>query len=164
MYRVMVFIDGSNIMHTAHHFRANFRVGYLKLAQTLAGSRPLIRTYYFGSEGIPPSQQQIDFYEKLQREKINVIKRPVRRKGARTIEKGVDVALATQMLSLGFFNAYDVAILASGDSDFVGAVQQLKILGKTVEVAAFECGLGRDLRLSADKVIILDDLADSIEL
>jgi len=164
MFRVMVFIDGSNVMYTAKLLRANFRVSYLKLAQTLAGSRMLVRTYYFGSEGTPPPQKQIDFYEKLKRLRINVIKRPVRRKGDRMIEKGVDVALTTEMLSLGFMNAYDIAILVSGDNDYVGAVQKLKDVGKIVEVAAFECGLGRELRLSADKVIILDDIADSFEL
>ena len=161
--KVIIFIDGANIFSTSRQFRSNFRVDFFKLAQTLVGSRQLIRTYYFGSEGILPNQKQLKFYEKLQRSGISVILRPLRRRGDNLIEKGIDVALATEMLSLGFRNAYDIAILVSGDSDYIHTVNKLKNIGKIVEIAAFKCGFARELQLSADRVIILDELADQIE-
>ncbi len=37
----------------------------------------------------------------------------------RSVEKGVDTALATDLLSLGFEGVYDVALLVSSDADFV---------------------------------------------
>ena len=161
--KVIIFIDGANIFRSTRQFRPNFQVDYLKLANTLVGSRQLIRTYYFGSEGIPPNPNQQKFYEKLQRSGISVILRPIRRRNDDFIEKGVDVALATEMLSLGFQNAYDIAILVSGDSDYIHAVNKLKNIGKIVEIAAFQCGFARELQLSADRAFILDELADQIE-
>jgi uncharacterized LabA/DUF88 family protein len=52
-------------------------------------------------------------------------------------EKGVDVQLATDMITHAFKNNYDVAILVAGDNDFVGALQAVKDNGKHVEVALF---------------------------
>jgi uncharacterized LabA/DUF88 family protein len=65
--------------------------------------------------------------------------------------KGVDIALSRDMLTHAFFNNYDVAILISGDGDYVPLVSEVKRLGKVVYVAFFEdSGLNPELRLSAD--------------
>ena len=58
----------------------------------------------------------------------------MRRSGG-LVEKGVDVRLATDMVTNGFKNLYDVAILISGDADFSHAIQAVKDVGKHVEVA-----------------------------
>ena len=50
-------------------------------------------------------------------------------------EKGVDVKLATDMITLK--DIYDVAVLVSGDQDYVPAVKHIKDLGKTVVNVAF---------------------------
>ena len=52
-----------------------------------------------------------------------------------TIEKGTDINVAVQMLSKGFQNAYDIAILVSGDTDYIPVVENLHNLGKTVILA-----------------------------
>ena len=52
-----------------------------------------------------------------------------------TVEKGTDVNVAVQMLSKGFQNAYDIAILVSGDTDYIPVVDTLHHLGKTVILA-----------------------------
>lgn len=163
MLRVMVFIDGSNIFHTVKCFRPDFRVDYQKIVNVLTGERQLIRIYYFGAEEVPPREKQSKFHEKLQSLGMTVIIRPLQMRNDIFVEKGVDVALVTEMLYLGLRNAYDVAILVSGDSDYIGTVQKLKSEGKIVEVAAFNCGIGRDLRLAADTFVALDDLAEFIE-
>jgi uncharacterized LabA/DUF88 family protein len=72
-------------------------------------------------------------------------------------EKGVDIQLATDMITHSFKNNYDVAILVAGDSDYVGALQAVKDNGKNVEVALF----GRErtsmqLRKVADRVQTID--------
>lgn len=54
------------------------------------------------------------------------------------IEKGIDILLATDMVSLAFRNAYDTAILVSGDSDYVPVVKEIQELGKRVENASFK--------------------------
>lgn len=52
-----------------------------------------------------------------------------------TEEKGTDINVAVHMLSKAYTNAYDIAILISGDSDYVPVVEQLHNIGKTVVLA-----------------------------
>ena len=52
-----------------------------------------------------------------------------------TKEKGTDVNVAVNMLSKAYHNAYDVAILVSGDTDYIPVVKELHNLGKTVVLA-----------------------------
>ena len=89
--------------------------------------------------------------------------KPLRKRNDGLIEKGIDIALVVDMLSLGFHKAYDVAILVSGDGDFIPAVNVIKSLGLRVEVAMFMNALNPDLKRIADRFIALDELADKIE-
>ena len=54
-----------------------------------------------------------------------------------TAEKGVDTAIATDMIRLAWEGAYDVAVLVSSDSDLVPAVQFLTGKGIKVIQAGF---------------------------
>lgn len=72
------------------------------------------------------------------------------------MEKGVDIDLATDMLRLAYNNAYDTAIIVTGDGDFVSAVKGVKDMGKHVENANFKEGKGYHLRTACDKFIPLD--------
>ena len=54
-----------------------------------------------------------------------------------TQEKGTDINLAVNMLSKGYQNAYDVAILLSGDTDYIPVIRELHHLGKIVVLATF---------------------------
>ncbi len=72
------------------------------------------------------------------------------------VEKGVDIDLATDMLRLAYNNAYDTAIIVTGDGDFVSAVNGVKDMGKHVENANFSDGKGYHIRTACDKFISLD--------
>jgi len=72
------------------------------------------------------------------------------------VEKGVDIDLATDMLRLAYNNAYDTAIIVTGDGDFVSAVNGVKDMGKHVENANFSDGKGYHIRTACDKFIPLD--------
>jgi NYN domain len=52
-------------------------------------------------------------------------------------EKGVDAALVTDLLSLAWQRAYDVAVLVSGDSDYIPAVEYVQSQGLKVINAAW---------------------------
>jgi uncharacterized LabA/DUF88 family protein len=80
------------------------------------------------------------------------------------MEKGSDVALVTDLLGLAFRNAYDTAVLVSGDSDYLGAVEEVKRFGKRVEVVAFDSAIAAELKSAADRYISLENIAESIEL
>lgn len=52
-----------------------------------------------------------------------------------TEEKGTDINIAVNMISKAYTNAYDVAILVSGDTDYLPVVKQLHNIGKIVVLA-----------------------------
>jgi uncharacterized LabA/DUF88 family protein len=61
-----------------------------------------------------------------------------RRHDGTLVEKGVDVAIAVESLSLAQADAYDCALIVSGDGDYVELVEAIKRLGKHVECAMFK--------------------------
>ncbi len=72
-------------------------------------------------------------------------------------EKAVDVKLATDLIVLR--EIYDIAIIVSGDQDYVPAVQVVKDAGKKVVNVAFEMRRGRLLPGGARR---LNELTDSV--
>ncbi len=164
--RVMIFIDSSNLFHACKAFRQGFKMDYEKLRDVLSAGRKMIRTYFYASfnpENKEIKERQTRFYNALQEKGFHVVTKPLRKRNDGLIEKGIDIALAVDMLSLGFHKAYDVAILVSGDGDFIPAVNVIKSLGLRVEVAMFMNALNPDLKRIADRFIALDELADKIE-
>jgi uncharacterized LabA/DUF88 family protein len=75
--------------------------------------------------------------------------------------KGVDIALATDMLGGAYRGTYDTAVLVAGDGDYVPLVEEVKRLGRRVVVAFYGRGhgLNDELRLAADGYKDLDDFA-----
>jgi hypothetical protein len=63
---------------------------------------------------------------------------------SRTEEKGIDTAIATDMIRLAWEEAYDVAVLVSSDRDFIPAVEFLDDRGLKVVQAGFP-NVGNDL-------------------
>ncbi len=107
-----------------------------------------IRSYYYTS--LAGSHDQIDAVRKSLRDldfSPEVFKKQKKEEKA----KGVDIALAKDLLSHAFYNNYDVAVLIAGDGDYVPLVQEVKRLGKVVYLEFFEhYGLNPDLRLASD--------------
>lgn len=64
-------------------------------------------------------------------------------------EKGVDTALVTDLLSLAWQGAYDVAILVTSDADFIPAVEHVQAKGLKVVNAGWP-GVGFELRAACD--------------
>ena len=157
--RLMIFVDGSNLFYSQERYRKGYRIDLLKFIEYLSKDRDKIRTYYFASTKVPPVKQQTAFFDKLQYEGIQIETKPLRNNK----EKGIDVALVTRFLSLGFKNAYDTAIIVSGDKDYVSAVDEMKSVGKKVEVACFANCLGDELHKHCDRLIKIDDFAHLVE-
>jgi uncharacterized LabA/DUF88 family protein len=77
--------------------------------------------------------------------------------------KAVDIALASDVLTMAFGGRYEVAVLFAGDGDYVPLVEAVKALGHYVVVGFFaDHGLSPALRIAADEYIDLTaDLVDS---
>lgn len=75
----------------------------------------------------------------------------------RTVEKGVDTALVTDLIRLGIDDHYDRAILVSGDADHIPAVEFLGSRMKQVTHAWFK-GSSNELRNACWDHVYFDDL------
>lgn len=166
--RVVIFIDGNNLMKGARQFNKGYRIDHKKLVSFLKGENKLVRAYYFDCA---PDKDHPDYHKKqsfiglLRSHGITVFERPLRyHEDGRPYQKGVDVALATEMLSLCMQNAYDTAIVVSGDSDYAHAIDRVKQTGKNVHCASFRGCLSNDLKKVADKTIVLDNHTEHFEL
>lgn len=72
--------------------------------------------------------------------------------------KAVDLGLATDLLTLGGENRYDIAVLFAGDGDYLPLLQAVKRLGHHVIVGFFpEHGLNQELQIAADAFIDLTE-------
>ena len=59
--------------------------------------------------------------------------------------------MACEILSHAYKDNYDVAIIVSGDRDFVPVMEHVQALGKIVEVASFNSCISSYSRMAADK-------------
>lgn len=157
--KVVIFIDGSNIFRSLRQYFPDVKIDYEMFKDFLAGGRNLINTYYFGSRPVPPKDGQEKFFRKLGTIGIstNIVNLKTYPDG-RTKEKGVDMSLAIEALVQGFNHNYDVAVIAAGDEDYLRLIDELKRLGKKVEVASFAKSLSGKIFESGVKIIILDDV------
>lgn len=166
--RVVILIDGNNILKGAQNFLQGFKIDHKKLVNFLTGENKLIRAYFFDcspEKGQQKYEEKQKFVRALREQGITVYERPLRyRDDGSFFQKGVDVALATEMLALCMLNAYDTAIVVSGDSDYAHAIERVKHTGKNVHVASFKSALSADLRKVADKIIYLDEHTESFKL
>ncbi|MBM3945443.1 MAG: NYN domain-containing protein [SAR202 cluster bacterium] len=154
--RVTIFIDGSNLYHSLDENCRRFDLDFRAFAEKLANGRELHRVYYYNVQRDPDRnpqayQDQQKFFSALYNTPyLEVRLGTSKQRGDVTVEKGVDIMLATDLLQMAWNNLYDVAILVSGDGDFAYAVQQVKNLGKHIEVAAFPSNLAWELTQAAD--------------
>ena len=173
--RVMIFMDGSNLHWGIRAYnkenKTNLKIDYKKLISLLLKNRVLMRVMYYCSKPIPLGRtSQVKFLDYLRHVEIQVIEKPLKSRydpvAKRTyyVEKGVDVALATDLIGMAWEDAYDVAIIVSGDSDYVGAVGKVMGKGRNVEVASFRRNLSKELKNAALTKIILDDYIPQIKV
>lgn len=163
MERVAIFIDGSNLYHALKKEMARVNLDYAALAGKLSAGRKLIRTYYYNApldQAAAPQAyaKQRRFFAYLHSVPYLEIRlgRLVNRSGV-LVEKGIDIKIAVDMLQLAVNDAYDTAVLVSGDGDFADAVAAVKNMGKHVENAFCKRALARHLQQACDRVIVLDE-------
>jgi uncharacterized LabA/DUF88 family protein len=142
--RLAIFIDGSNLYNGMRDNLASTRVNLNELIKQLLGERQLMRTYYYNAPLTDDYEHELRegqqrFFESLRRIPYVTVRlgRLHRRHDGSLVEKGIDVTLAVDALGLAHVDAYDTALLVSGDGDYVELVEALKRLGKHVECTMF---------------------------
>ena len=142
--RVMVFIDGSNLYHVLTQSCGRHDLQFDKFAMKLANGRDLKRTYYYNirqesdTNPIVGTEQQKFLDSMYDTPYVEVRLGIWKQRGEIMVEKGVDVMLATDLITHAYKDHYDTAIVVSGDADFYPALQAVKDVGTHIEVAAFD--------------------------
>ncbi|MEL7645963.1 MAG: NYN domain-containing protein [Anaerolineaceae bacterium] len=164
--RVTFFIDGTNLYFGLIKDLQRLDLDFQKLVLKLLNGRTLSRVYYYAvapteeqailETEIERFRRQMKFLEALRRIPYFevILGRLVFHNGT-YIEKGVDIAIAVDMLDLQ--STYETAVLISGDSDFCRVVQVVKRGGKHVENATTRTLSSRELQQSCDVFHLLDD-------
>ena len=174
--KVALFFDGKNFYTALRNYDANLEIDYNQLASWLtdqiSGDRgEFVGAYYYTGYSQPGAGSGAfgDFLKGLELQPGYFVKREprVRRSSQcrkcgfgynyRT-EKRVDTRLVADMIHFAAVDAYDVAVLLSGDQDFVPAVEAANALGKRVYLAAWpRHGVSKELRIRCyDQVHLAD--------
>lgn len=155
----MTFVDGTNFLcHSSEELDVRFKAEKpppcaLSAATTLIyllGQRKLgtgrIRNYWFSYyKGSEVDYKQIA--EELRKNDFE----PVLFKKRGDREKGVDIALAKEMLVNAFNQNFELGLLVAGDEDYVCLVNEVKRYGQIIYLAFFSRGLSDELKLACDK-------------
>jgi uncharacterized LabA/DUF88 family protein len=172
--RTIAFIDNSNVFHGQK--TAGWRVDAKKLHNRLERDGEIWQTFFFASVTDPPRYEQTNFYSFIKDQMRYEVQ--LFRLGRKTLrcgkcgktwtsyaEKGVDVALATRLLTLANDRAFDTAILVAADRDFLETVRAVKNKGLRVEIVAWRGTISRDMEAaSSAPVVYLNDIRGDVEL
>lgn len=167
--RVALFFDGKNHMKDLRRAAGDRWLDHealAKFAVAHVGGTQLIAAYYY--TGVPTPQDDgqerhalSDLLEELEHKPGFFVKRFNRRSSSRdcphchqviayTEEKMVDTSLVADIILLCTRDAFDIAVVFSGDLDLAPALTAVHSLGKRAWIATFgEGGLSRSLTRSA---------------
>jgi len=174
-----IFIDGSFLFHCVQNL--GVRIDYKKLKNLfLTPDDHLVSASYYTAL---PNDGDIDdrhkSFIKILKKEVRVRVRSVPLLKAPEIDKnipspypinspryskGEDILLACDLVKGAYTNQFDVAILVTGDGDFVPAVKLVQDAGKPVIIASFHSSLSQNLDMEASDVIYLDEHLDKIRL
>lgn len=178
--RIGIFFDGKNFYRGWRATAEGVVIDFVRLSEWLVarvgGSRLWGAYYYTGIETGEPAKTEgqrklvafLDQLELLRGFFVHRFPRKARQRRCEKCgaintysqEKEVDTTMVADMLRLAAVNAFDAAILVSGDSDHAPAVEGVRAIGKQVFVATWgQEGLAPRLRKAAfDYIDLLDGL------
>jgi uncharacterized LabA/DUF88 family protein len=163
--RVALFFDGKNHMKDLRRTTQDRWLDHGALAdfvvKHVGGTRFVGGHYYTGvpnpNEDAGDRHALTDLLEELEKRPGFFVKRFNRRTATRdcphcgqviayTEEKMVDTSLAVDLVTLGMRDAFDIAVVFSGDLDVAPALTALRAFGKQAWIATFgDYGLSRSL-------------------
>ncbi|MBI4093035.1 MAG: NYN domain-containing protein, partial [Candidatus Kerfeldbacteria bacterium] len=154
--RIAAFIDAANFEIALKHNRATVDYeGLVKALTGLDGLPPIVRYYKVNYQ--TPAQSRFFTYLKNTLKFILVTKTLKWLQSAGKGKANFDVEIAADAILLK--DQYDIAVLFSGDSDFVYLAEKLRTLGKKLVVVSPWKATARELRQSADLYLTLNQMS-----
>jgi uncharacterized LabA/DUF88 family protein len=165
MERITIFIDNSNIFKGFRKY--DVKVDYEKLKNIITKGRELHGIFLYEGIVYPINPEKKKWYKDLSEKSGYLIKTSFDKIAFNDVfEKKIDIKIAIDVISLAYENAYDTAVLVSGDVDFVPVIKKVKELEKNVEVWAFGYSLANALKeeLKGENLHYLDDILSRIKI
>lgn len=153
--RVAVFIDTQNMYHSAKHLYSA-RVNFPAVVASAVGDRRVIRAIAYVAKS--KTGEEGAFFDALTQNGIELKMKDVQEFASGQKKADWDVGMTIDAVSLA--EKIDVAILMTGDGDFVPLVEYLQGRGTLVEVVAFEASTNNRLKEVASSFTNLMDDPD----
>lgn len=142
----MIFIDGSNLYHSLKRYK--IKTNLENIIKKLETKREIIGIFYYTAMMDKKFDEKRyndhkNFLDKIKKiPNFNVVLCNLRKTrlddGSYRFEiKGDDVHLATDLIKGSYENLYDIAIIVTGDEDFIPAIKLVQKNGKKVVNAFF---------------------------
>lgn len=163
--RVIIFIDHANVYKNLE--LVGRRIDWNKFKQELKKDSHLVGTLiYIGVPNPIPTNQQ-KFIKYLVRVEYTLRQVEIQElpDGERH-QKGVDILMFKDIEGLAKDDAFDKAIIVSGDRDFVEAIRTLKEYKKRFEIWSFKKSLSKKLKkvVGSNNIHYIDYILDKIEM
>lgn len=149
--RVMCFIDLRNIFNRGFDKKLKVRVDLKTMVEMIAEDRRVVGAYVF--DGAPRGdnfERDKNMHYCLQRLGFRLKVRDAY-DDKNGVQKEVDVDMGTEMVDQAADDTFDVAVVVSGDRDFIPAIERVIRRGKIVEVASFRDSISNDMICAADR-------------
>ena len=162
--RVAIFIDGSNLYHNLKRF--DIRIKIEDVIKRVETKRKVVDVFYYtalldksiNEEKYKEHKRFLDKIKKIPNFHVvlcNLRKIILPDGNIDFAIKGDDVYLATDLIRGSYEDLYDVAIIVSGDADFIPAINLVRKNGKKVINAFFPKSSSYQLRNCCDGSINL---------
>jgi uncharacterized LabA/DUF88 family protein len=173
--RAAVFIDGAYLTKILDVDFGKPKIDLAGLSDILCGDYERLRTYYYNCmpyQSSPPTEEERRRYSAMDKFVYTLKKLPrfdvklgrLECIGGEFVQKRVDIAMAVDIVRLSCGRMIGKAIVVTGDSDFVPAIEASKESGVVVILYYSPSSIHDELLLSVDEsVIISADMIKDVE-
>lgn len=151
MGKIAIFIDGAYLSKVLKESFSSVQIDFSKLSTYLAEDSPILRTYYYNCmpyKSANPTSGESNRYNNMQRfitslenldhyeVKLGKLEYRGRKEDGSPLfqQKRVDILLGCDLVLLSAKQRIEKAILITGDSDFIPAIQIAKNEGVEIEL------------------------------
>ena len=161
MDRAVVLIDGGYLAKILDTDFKRTKIDFLKLSEELCKGSERLRTYYYNCmpyQHDPPTEEERRRFSAMDRFIYTLRKLPrfevrlgkLGRIGGEFVQKRVDILMAVDLVRMSWGRQIGKAILITGDSDFVPAVEAAKDAGVLVQLYYSRSSIHDELLLAVD--------------
>jgi uncharacterized LabA/DUF88 family protein len=166
-HRAAVFIDGAYLTKILDVDFGKPKIDLAKFSDLLCGDYERLRTYYYNCmpyQSCPPTEEERRRFAAMDKFVYTLRKLPrfevklgrLGCVGGEFIQKRVDIALAVDLVRLSYGRLIGKAIVVTGDSDFVPAIEAAKDAGVLAILYYSPSSIHDELLSAVDESAIID--------